>query len=87
MIEGSGVSKKLIDKLRSAKTNDIIEVSHVEMAELVGASKFSTWQVTASLRWNGSVLEQAWQDVRHGHVEWRPVEHIIPTQVTSELSQ
>lgn len=31
------------------------------------------WQITPSLRWNVSVLEQAWQCLTNGKIEWRPV--------------
>lgn len=34
------------------------------------------WQLASSLRWNGAVLEQAWQSLTTGNVKWVPVPHI-----------
>lgn len=35
-----------------------------------------TWQQTSGLRWRGPVLEQAWQCIETGEIEWREVPRV-----------
>ena len=46
-----------------------------------------TWQATVGLRWNGAVLEQAWQCLNNGNVEWRSVRHVGPFDMRDAAKQ
>lgn len=39
----------------------------------VSNAPMETWQITNALRWNGGILEQAWQCLQNGNLKWEPV--------------